>query len=262
MNLKKLKANQGFTDKDFASLLDEYQYNLNLGDIVAGTIFSEEAQGFLVDIGANIAAYLPKEENALQSKSCKTINIINNTREFFILAYNKHSKQLILSIRRLEYIRAWSRIKQMQAEDIITYLPIQKINKGGFLTIIEGIQAFIPNSHIVDNSIINEVIPCQFLIVNEKLNKIILSNRRAILTKYKNIIHIGQTVEGIITKITHYGIFIKIQQIPALLHISEIGNEHINHIDTGFQTGNKIIVKIIHIDKKQGRLSVSRRNLN
>ena len=266
MTIKKLKAKQGFTHKNFAALLSEYKYNISLGDIVGGTIFSEETQGFLVDIGAKIAAYLPKEENSIYSSCPEITNIINITREFFILAYNQSSKQLILSIRRLEYIRAWSRIKQMQSEDIITYLKIKRANKGGLLIIVEGIQGFIPNSHVADdylkNDIINRTIPCQFLIANEKLNKIILSNKRAILTNCKNMIYIGQKVEGIITKVTDYGIFIKINQIPALLHISEIGHKHIDKLETIFKTGNKITVKIIHIDKKQGRLSVSRRSLD
>lgn len=268
MTTKKLKAKQGFTHKNFAALLSEYKYNINLGDIVAGTIFSEEPQGFLVDIGANIAAYLPKEENTLHANLPEITNIINITREFFILAYNHNSRQLILSIRRLEYIRAWSRIKQMQSEDVITYLPVKRTNKGGLLIIVEGIQGFVPNSHIaydyiyIKNDIINKIIPCQFLIANEKLNKIILSNKRAILTSYKSMIHIGQKIEGIITKVTNYGIFININQIPALLHISEIGHKHIDKLETIFKTGNKITVKIIHIDKKQGRLSVSRRYLD
>nr|AYR05784.1 ribosomal protein S1 [Lithothamnion sp.] len=261
----KLKTHTGFTHKDFASVLNKYNYSLNLGDITAGTIFSEEKYGFLVDIGARIAAYLPKDEITLDKEYLLTNQIINETREFFILAHNKKSEQLILSIKRLEYIRAWERIKQMQQEDITISLNVNEINKGGLLTSIEGIQGFVPNSHLVEiknkRLLLNRQIKCKFLLVNEKLNKLIFSNKRAILNSLSNIIYIGLVTTGTVTKIENYGIFVEIYAINALLHISEIESSKLKDIDKVFQAGNKIKVKIIHIDRKQGRLSLSQRNL-
>lgn len=261
----KVQKQTGFTHKDFASVLNKYNYSLNLGDITAGTIFSEEKDGFLVDIGASIAAYLPKDEITVYKKYLLTNQIINETREFFILAHNKKSEQLILSIKRLEYIRAWERIKQMEKEDITINLSINEINKGGLLTSIEGIQGFIPNSHIVNihnkRSLLNRQIKCKFLLINERLNKLIFSNKRAIINNLSNMIYIGQVTTGTITKIENYGIFVEIYAIVALLHISEIESHNLKDINRVFQTGNKIKVKIIHIDKKQGRLSLSQRNL-
>lgn len=255
----------GFTHKhkDFVFVLKKYKYNLNLGDITAGTIFSEEKSGFIVDIGAEIAAYLPKDEISL-NKYYPTYPIINDTREFFILAYNKKSKQLIISIKRLEYIRAWKRIKQMQQEDITINLYINKINKGGLLTNIEGIQAFIPNSHLANtykkHLLLHTQLKCQFLIIEEKNNKIIFSNRRAILHNLNKILYVGQITSGKIIKIESYGIFIEIYGFSALLHVSEISDKK-NNKTHSFQVGEIITIKIIHIDTKQGRLSLSRRNL-
>jgi len=116
---------RSFTEKDFESMLNEYSYNLHSGDIVAGTIFNKEAKGFLVDVGAEIAGYLPFEETSLQLTEEINNYLINETREFFILTYNKHSQYLLLSIKRLEYIRAWKRIKQLELEDILLKLPIK-----------------------------------------------------------------------------------------------------------------------------------------
>ena len=253
-----------FTHKDFASVLNRYKYKLNIGDITAGTIFSQEKEGFLVDIGEPIAAYLPKDEISI-NKYNKTIPIINNSREFFILAYNKTSKQLIISIKRLEYIRGWQRIKQIKNEDVTINLYINQINKGGLLTTFEGIQGFIPNSHIANTklkkSLINQTIQCKILFINEKTNTVILSQKRAALQSLLSTIYIGQITTGKITKIQKYGLFIDIHGFLALLHISEIGKDKINNINL-FHVGNSIAVQIIHIDTQQGRLSLSRRNIS
>lgn len=257
------QKNRLFTHKDFASLLNRYKYKLNIGDITAGTIFSQEKKGFLVDIGEPLVAYLPIDEISI-NKRITTTPIINNSREFFILAYNKTSQQLIVSIKRLEYIRGWQRIKQIKNEDITSNLYIEKINKGGLITNIEGIQGFIPNSHITNiklkASLINQKIKCQILFINEKTNTIIFSNKRASLKELLSTIYIGQIIHGTITRIQKYGIFININGFIALLHISEIGKDNLNNIKL-FHIGNIIQVQIIHIDTQQGRLSVSRRNI-
>jgi small subunit ribosomal protein S1 len=48
----------GFTLDDFAALLDKYDYHFSPGDVVAGTVFSLEPRGALIDIGAKTAAYI------------------------------------------------------------------------------------------------------------------------------------------------------------------------------------------------------------
>nr|YP_009511339.1 ribosomal protein S1 [Gracilariopsis longissima]AXI97216.1 ribosomal protein S1 [Gracilariopsis longissima]UAD89132.1 ribosomal protein S1 [Gracilariopsis longissima] len=259
-----------FSEKDFGAILNQYDYSLHPGDIVAGTIFHKESKGYLVDIGANVAGYLPLEEILLNSfnnyDKYLLENFVNNTREFFILAYDQQKQQLLLSIKRLDYIRAWKRIKQLESEDLILHLPVSNVNKGGIITILEGLQSFIPKSHLIsfpyDQSIIKNKIQCKFLFSEEKTNKLILSHKLAILSAYSNLLKIGSTVYGQVTQIKKYGIFISIYGIPALLHISEIGYTHIENINCIFQIGKKIKVKIIHIDMQQGRLSVSRREVN
>lgn len=258
---KRERENKPFTHQDFASLLYKYQYKLSLGDITAGTVFSKEKEGFLVDIGESTAAYLPISEISIQD--FRTAQpIINNSREFFILAYNRKSRQLILSIKRLEYIRGWQRIRQLKQEDFINNLYIEKINKGGLITRMEGIKGFIPNSQITDvrfKSLLKDTrLKCQFFFINEKKNTIIFSHKRAHLKELMSIIAIGKIIKGTITQIQKYGIFIDIHGITALLHVSELGKDKLNNTQT-FYEGNIIKVKIIHIDHQQGRVSVSRR---
>ena len=188
---------------------------------------------------------------------------MNETYEFFILAYNKNSSQLILSIRRLEYIRIWERVKQLQEEDLIIYTNIIGKNNGGLLVNLDGIKGFLPNSHIVNpatkEALINTKIPLKFLIVDEKLNRLIFSQRRAILALNNFII--GNIVNAKVVKIKYYGIFVKIQNVLALLHISEIPQVNTHKLAQIFPVNSKLKVMILHIDNKQGRLSVSIKKL-
>jgi small subunit ribosomal protein S1 len=253
-----------FTHENFAKVLNIYNYHLHIGDIVAGTIFNKERDGYLIDIGANNAAYLPLGEVSLNETSQDLLQV-NDILELFILAYNAESKQLILSLRRLAYIKAWARIKQLKTEDIIVQVPACSINKGGVIIELEKIQGFIPNSHLSYfvplNNLSNHSIMCKLLIAEEQSNKLILSNRCAVLEKTIQNLQIGKTYDSIVTEIKTYGIIVNVYNIPALLHVSEIGINYVADLNELFTVGDNLKVQIIHIDIKQGRLSVSRRKI-
>nr|BBI37186.1 30S ribosomal protein S1 [Palmaria palmata] len=250
-----------FTDTNFAQLLDRYQYSFNVGDIIAGTIFSKEEKGYLVDIGADNAAYLPNNEIYLETYSNGVELSRSEIQEFFILAYNIKTKQLVLSLKRLEYLISWDRIKQLKSENIAIEVKIIGLNKGGGLVLLENIQGFIPNSHLAymekKEELLNQHIACKFLIVDEQCNQLVLSSRCAQLERIPNIVNLGAYVEAPVAEVKQYGIFFKIEKIPALLHISEIPEKYNSNISYYFPIGKIWKVKVIHIDRKQGRLSVS-----
>ncbi len=247
----------------FAEILTKYDYKLNNGDIVAGTITSVEKLGFLVNIGTEKAGYLPREETIIniKNKTNNNIHIINTTRDFFLITENKKNKQHILSTKRLDYIRAWKRIKQIYFEDIILTLKIYQVNKGGIITYLEGIQGFIPNSHICFKTK-NNYIKCTILTINENKNQLILSNKSATLKISKHKFKIGELVYGQIIAIKSYGLFLNIKGIKALLHISEINHVHNQEYKNLFRINTLIKVKIIHLNAKQGQVSVSIRKVN
>lgn len=250
-----------FTHKNFAQVLNKYQYHFNVGDVIAGTIFSRETRGYLVDIGADNAAYLPNDEIYLKTQK-KYIELNQHERqEFFILAYNEPTQQLVLSLRRLNYLIAWDRVKQLSHENIIIKVPIISLNKGGGLVLLEGIQGFIPNSHLAyminKDTLLNQYIKCKFLIVDEQCNQLILSSRCAELERMLKTIKVGSSIDAPVAEIKSYGIFFNINKVPALLHTSGIPEIYNKDLNTHFSIGQIWRVKIIHVDRKQGRLSVS-----
>lgn len=255
---------------NFAYLLNKYKYSINPGDIVAGIIKYKEVDGFLVDIGDSIASYLPLEELQLYNKYNKNDKRANSfllylIRDFLLISCSIKHKTSIISIKRLEYIRAWKRIKQLYLEDVLFQLKIQYLNRGGIIVSLEGLQGFIPNSYQYNlrKTLLSsqKTISCKLSFINETNNAIILSQKSALLYLSKHKFRLGEIIYGTITNIQNYGIFIDIYGILGLLHISEISSKYISNIYNIFQVGHLIKIKIIHINKKQGRLSVSTKKI-
>ncbi|MCF2149496.1 30S ribosomal protein S1 [Desmonostoc muscorum LEGE 12446] len=256
----------GFTHEDFAALLDKYDYHFSPGDIVPGTVFSIEPRGALIDIGAKTAAYIPIQEMSINRVDApEEVLQSNETREFFILTDENEDGQLTLSIRRIEYMRAWERVRQLQAEDATVRSGVFATNRGGALVRIEGLRGFIPGSHISTRKpkeeLVGEELPLKFLEVDEERNRLVLSHRRALVERKMNRLEVGEVVIGTVRGIKPYGAFIDIGGVSGLLHISEISHEHIDTPHSVFNVNDEVKVMIIDLDAERGRISLSTKQL-
>ena len=256
----------GFTHEDFAALLDKYDYHFSPGDIVPGTVFSMEPRGALIDIGAKTAAYIPIQEMSINRvDDPDEVLQANETREFFILTDENEDGQLTLSIRRIEYMRAWERVRQLQAEDATVRSDVFATNRGGALVRIEGLRGFIPGSHIstreAKEDLVGEQLPLKFLEVDEERNRLVLSHRRALVERKMNGLEVGQVVIGSVRGIKPYGAFIDIGGVSGLLHISEISHDNIDTPHSVFGVNDELKVMIIDLDAERGRISLSTKHL-
>lgn len=266
VNLKTTVKDIGFTHEDFAALLDKYDYHFSPGDVVAGTVFSIEPRGALIDIGAKTAAYIPIQEMSINRvESPEEVLQSNETREFFILTDENEDGQLTLSIRRIEYMRAWERVRQLQAEDATVRSQVFATNRGGALVRIEGLRGFIPGSHISTRKpkeeLVAEELPLKFLEVDEDRNRLVLSHRRALVERKMNRLEVGEVVIGTVRGIKPYGAFIDIGGVSGLLHISEISHDHIDTPHSVFNVNDEVKVMIIDLDAERGRISLSTKQL-
>ena len=190
-----------FTREDFAALLDQYDYHFSPGDIVPGTVFSMEQKGALIDIGAKTAAFIPIQEMSI-NRVDDPLEVLQSdeTREFFILSDENEDGQLTLSLRRIEYLRAWERVRQLQTEDATVRSLVFATNRGGALVRIEGLRGFIPGSHIstrqAKEDLVGQELPLKFLEVDEERNRLVLSHRRALVEKKMNRLEVGEVVIG------------------------------------------------------------------
>jgi len=191
----------GFTLDDFASLLSKYDYNFKPGDVVNGTVFALESKGAMIDIGAKTAAFMPLQEVSINRvEHLSDVLEPGEIREFFILSEENEDGQLTLSIRRIEYQRAWERVRQLQKEDATIYSEVFATNRGGALVRVEGLRGFIPGSHIstrkAKEELVADFLPLKFLEVDEERNRLVLSHRRALVERKMNRLEVGEVGGG------------------------------------------------------------------
>jgi polyribonucleotide nucleotidyltransferase len=85
---------------------------------------------------------------------------------------------------------------------------------------------------------------------------------RQMIEKITEVPEKGKIYTGKVTKITDFGAFVEI--LPGkegLLHISQIDRKRINRVEDVLKRGQEVTVKLIEVDKENGKLSLSRKVL-
>jgi small subunit ribosomal protein S1 len=251
-----------FEKNNFVKVLRKYNYSFNIGDIFAGTIIGFEKSLCIVDIGSKIVAILPLTEiSCFQSFFVDEIFKINDISEFLLLEYKIDRKIVIISLKKLKSIVIWQRLKTLIKENLIVCGQLEKSTRSGKIVRVEGLKAFIANSHLPKyyrrKKLRQLSLPLKFIELSERKNTIFLSCKLAHFKNQSKFLKIYQSVSGCITQIKPYGLFININGLKGLLHISEISSQRITDLTKMFRKGQLINVTILYINLERGRLSLS-----
>ncbi len=95
---------------------------------------------------------------------------------------------------------------------------------------------------------------CTILGTNqEKLDEI-----ESYVSKYSLELNVGEIYEGEVVKILDFGAFVSLSpNKDGLLHISEVKKERIKNVEDHLSVGQQVKVKLIKVDNKTGKLSLS-----
>jgi len=257
-----------FSYDDFAAAVADTSYSFERNSIVKGQCIEYEAKGVIVDIGAKASAFLPEAEAALIQPIGSTVdNLVdlNTELDFQIISEEDENGQLLVSIRRIQYRSAWETILKMQAEDAILEAEVVSVNRGGAICLVEGLRAFLPGSHLAGKlateDLIGQKLPLKFLEVNQENNKLVVSNRKAVVETQMADLSRGDLVEGVVQALKPYGAFIEVGGMSGLLHISQISYDRIEDLEQVLQPGMAVKCMIIDHDKVNGRIALSTKTL-
>jgi len=72
---------------------------------------------------------------------------------------------------------------------------------------------------------------------------------------------VGDVFDSVVRSVMPYGVFVDFHGKSGLLHVSEISHTRIENVADHFQEGDEVKVKLIGVDKKTGKLRLSRKAL-
>lgn len=167
----------------------------------------------------------------------------------------------------------WAQFQQMMEDKTVVKVKISEAVKGGVVTSLEEVRAFIPASQLSTEYVEKledwqgRYVECFIITVDPEKKRLVLSGRevergkkeaekKARMEQFKA----GDIVEGTVDSIKPYGAFIKLDDgVDGLLHISQISTQRIKHPSAVLTEGQTVKVKILSV--AEGKLSLSMKAL-
>jgi small subunit ribosomal protein S1 len=260
------------TMDELLALADESVKQLTQGEVIVGTILSIRKHEVLVDLGPQGIGLVPRREVGYS----RTLNIGDEVTAS-IVDPELDNGYALLSLRKAAKDRGWDEVAaRMDSGEIIDVSPYDA-NRGGLLVEYDGVRGFLPVSQLSAehyprvgssdkdeilqrlNVLIGQTLKVRILDCDRKANKLIFSEKEAIkdgLSARFEKLSIGDTVKGVVTGVVDYGVFVNVEGIEGLVHISEISWERVNNPGDYVKVGQNIDAKIIAIDKDRLSLSI------
>lgn len=259
-------AQPSFSMDDFAKALEQHNYEFQKGQTVRGKVFEHDSNGAYVDIGGKSSAFLPIEEAALRTiTDLSEVVPLDEEQDFLIIREQDANGQVTLSLRQLQVQQAWEDLVQLQETGKVLQVRVSGANKGGVTVDVEGMRGFIPRSHLAqrDNmeSLIGQSLTVNFLEVDRESEKLVLSQRMAIQSNAFTELQIGQLVEGTVSSIKPFGVFVDLEGVSGLLHIKQVSQKYIDNLGKLFAPGQPLKALVVDLDQSRGRISLSTRVL-
>ena len=238
---------------------------------VEGPVIEVVKGGLIIDIG--LRGFLPA--SLVDIRRVRNLDSFMGQRlECKVIELNRSRNNVVLSRRAvLEEERKEERhriLTTLQEGDIVTGTISNLVDFGAFVD-LEGIDGLIHISELSWNHVdhpsevveVGEEVQVKVLEVDRDRERISLGLKQTRKDPWQEIVervNIGETIKGRVTKLVSFGAFVEVAEgVEGLIHISELAEHHVETPDEIVRSGDEVEARIIDVDAKRRRLSLSLR---
>lgn len=252
-------------EEDFGQLLEAFD-KLREEATTEGVIVEIKNDEVYVDIGKKSEGILAINE--IQDDNSKLLFNVGDSIKVAVMGSSggrsllSHKKAL-----RKEKVIEFIKNYQEDQDDVFTVKVVGK-NKGGLIVVDENdVEFFLPKSQYgfkETNNIIGKTFKVKIIKIDKDEQSIIVSRKKILDDERRkrkelinNVAQQEDLIEGIVKKITTYGMFVDVGGVDGLVHYSEISYKGPINPGTLYKEGDKVSVKVIKYDKERKHLSLS-----
>jgi small subunit ribosomal protein S1 len=172
----------------------------------------------------------------------------------------------------------WSKAMEIYESDQLVTLLVTSYNRGGLLVNGDGLQGFVPVSHLLDApaasvevedwlaAYLDHPLRLKIIECDPERGRVVFSERAALAepgtrNSLLQRLRPGDCVTGSVTNITDFGVFVDLGGVEGLVHVSEISWGRVHHPADVVIIGQPVEVYIIHVDRERARIALSLKRL-
>ncbi len=251
---------------------DGIESKFPVGSQVHGKVVNLVPYGAFVEIEQGVEGLVHVTELSWTKRISKPSEVLKIGQEVdaVVLGINKTEQKISLGIRQLEE-NPWQMVRHNYPAGARVHGKVRNLTTyGAFVELEEGIDGMV---HVSDMSWTRKVnhpsevlkkgdeIDAIVLDVDPDQQRISLGMKQLAIDPWQEIethFRIGDVVKGKVSKLTSYGAFVELDNdIDGLVHISQIGEDHIEKIKDVLKVGQEVTARVIKIDRDERRIGLS-----
>ncbi|EAK9945986.1 30S ribosomal protein S1 [Campylobacter sp. GB48] len=251
-------------EEDFEQMLEE-SFKSDEEATTQGIIVAIKGDEVFVNVGQKSEGILAIEE--IQNDKGEFIFKEGDTLEVAIVG-SRGGRSLLSHKKALRKQKVKEFIDNYKDDESIFDVKIIGKNRGGFVAVDEnGVEFFLPKSQSSfkdSNNVINKIFKVKIIKIDKEAQSIVVSRKKIVDEERKkrkeiisNVLNQEEIIEGIVKKITTYGMFVDVGGVDGLVHYSEISYKGPVNPSSLYNEGDKVPVKVIKYDKDKKHLSLS-----
>ena len=287
----KTKVKSQKTAQNMEELIKKYGIEVkkySMGQLIEGVIVSLRPSRILVDIGSKAEGIVKKEEMKDSENSYKKLKVGDATLVMVVKEENKQG-YVELSLRRAENERRWRDFQRMFNSKTPFEVNVLQYNKGGLICDAFGMQGFVPISHLdrvhfaeVSTAasgserdiaqrmepLIGRSLKVIIIELDREQNRLVLSEKQVDSGEIKKKrekrlgeIKVGDIIKGLVSGVVPFGLFVDLDGLEGLVHVSEIAWEKVENPIDYYSVGDEIKAQVLDIDEKKGKVGLSVKRL-
>ena len=263
-------------------LLDQHDYQLpKVGEIRKGIIVAINEQDIIVDLGTKRDGLVPPTDLSKLDPEERASLKVNDEIDVYILnATEPDSVQVSINLARLN--RDWIEAEKLMESGDLFEGEVIGYNKGGAIVPFGRLRGFVPASHLKDLTpgmgdrkrqqrlakLRGENLPLKVIEVDRRRRRLVFSQREA-QKEWEEIrkqelldsLEEGSVVEGRVSGLRDFGVFVDLGGADGLVHISELAWHRVDHPREVMRVGDEIEVYVLKLDRDNQRISLSHKRL-
>ncbi|MBN1909788.1 MAG: S1 RNA-binding domain-containing protein, partial [Pirellulales bacterium] len=248
-----------------------------VGERIKGTVVNVMSYGAFVKLEEGIEGLVHISEMSWTKRIGHPSDLvqIDDEIEVVVLGINQEKQEISLGMKQTQE-NPWDQVAgRYPPESLVTGTVRNLTNYGAFVEIEEGIDGLL---HVSDMSWTRKIshpsevvekgqeIECKVISVDQNRRRIALGLKQLSEDPWANDIpnkyELGQIVQGTVTKITNFGVFVGLEDgLEGLLHISELADHKVENPEEIVKVGEQIEVKVLRVDPDERKIGLSRKRV-
>ena len=248
------------------------------GDLVGGKLISKSPLAITFDLGEGTVGEIMSRE--LERLAPNQLSELEEGGEYtiFIVNPSNHEGKTLVSLNRAGEEIDWRRAEEYRANQTVFDGVVAGFNKGGLIVRFGRLRGFVPLSQMSDerrraiqsstpdqyDTMVNQSINCKVMEVDQKQNRLILSermaNRESREKRKEDLISklaVGQLMNGRVVSLEEFGAFVDIGGAEGLVHLTALSWKHLTHPKDVLKVGQEVRVEVISVDLERKRIGLS-----